>query len=107
MPAEGRGLGSRGTRKGGRDRGDWREPISPVYGSEIPDGVACGSEASAGPPRGGGRGHGRGRHSGRVGSRVGGPRRSPGRRALSGRLAAERSGMPDRADGAVFACASA
>ena len=41
MPAEGRGLGSRGTRKGGRDRGDWRKPTSPVLGSEIPDGVAC------------------------------------------------------------------
>ena len=60
MPAEGRGLGSRETRKGGRDQGDWRKPTSPVYGSENPDGDACGSEASAGPPLGGGRGHGRG-----------------------------------------------
>ena len=60
MPAEGRGLGSRGTRKGGRDRGDWRKPTSPDFGSEIPDGVACGSEASARPPRGGAGGTGAG-----------------------------------------------
>ena len=59
------------------------------------------SEASSRRPRSGGREHERGRHSGRVGSWGGGPRRSPGRRAFSGRSVAERSGTPDRADGAA------
>ena len=59
------------------------------------------SEASSRWPRSGGREHGRGRHSGRVGSRGGSPRRSPGRRAFSGRTAAERSGTSDGADGAA------
>ena len=96
MPAEGRGLGSRATRE--RRQGP---RTSPDYGSEIPDGATCGSEASSRWPRSGGREYGRGRHSGRVGSWGGGPRRSAGRRAFSGRSAAERSGTPDRADGAA------
>ena len=43
-----------GRREGGRNDGDWRESISPDFGSETPDGVACGSEASPRPSRCGG-----------------------------------------------------
>ena len=47
-----------GRRKGGKDLGGWHEPISPAFGSETPDGVAWGSEASAGPPAVGSTGAG-------------------------------------------------
>ena len=48
------------------------------------------------PPQSGGRGMGAGATA-TASVAAGGPMRSPGRRALSGRSASERSGMPDRA----------
>ena len=57
MPAEGRGLNSRGTsERGDRDHGDWREPPNSGHGSATPAGVACASEGSPELPRGAGAG---------------------------------------------------